>query len=87
MDLTLLWASVAGYIVLQPLALYLAVGREKWLAGAPLVIMVPIFVWTAAGLVTQSNLWPLPLLLASPLAFIYVVLALGEHWRKSRSTG
>ena len=38
------------------------------------VAMAPIFLLTVYGFVQQSNLWPILLLLSSPVAFLYVVI-------------
>ena len=79
MLLPLLWASVVGYLAFQILALLLAAGRDRWSAGLPLLIMVPIFAWSVTGLVVGYNTWAVPVLLASPLALIYVVLAICDR--------
>jgi hypothetical protein len=55
MLLPLLWASVAGYVAFQILALFLTAGRDRWSVGLPLLIMVPIFAWSATGLVVGYN--------------------------------
>ena len=38
------------------------------------MFMVPIVVLTVVGLVQESNLWPLLLIFASPVAFLYVLV-------------
>jgi hypothetical protein len=35
--------------------------------------MVPIVVYTVLAFAAQSNLWPLLLLLSTPLAFLYLI--------------
>jgi hypothetical protein len=35
--------------------------------------MVPILAVTVIAFAAQSNLWPIPLLLAAPVAFLYLI--------------
>jgi hypothetical protein len=72
MLLDLLWLAVLGYVVLQVFALVRLSGGARLAAAVPLAVMVPVAVITVAGLVQESNLWPLFLLLASPLALAYL---------------
>jgi hypothetical protein len=79
MLLPLLWASVAGYVAFQIFVLFLAAGRDRWSAGLPLLVMVPLFAWSVTGLVIGHNTWAVPMLLGAPLAFIYVALAICDQ--------
>ncbi len=49
--------------------------RGGWLVAAlvPLVVMVPVVLHAAFALIAGSNLWPLLLILVSPVAFLYLV--------------
>ena len=80
MLLDLLWLSVLAYVVVQIIVLRRAAGFGRFAAGLPLVVMVPIFLLTVYGLVQQSNLWPILLLLSSPVAFLYVVIVAFFVW-------
>jgi hypothetical protein len=74
MIVPLRWLSAAGYLVIQAIVLLRSSGLARIIAAVPLAVMVPIFVLTIYGAVRQSNLWPLLLLLASPVALLYVVV-------------
>jgi hypothetical protein len=71
--LGVLWLCVVGYVFMQAVVLLRASGQSRLFAALPLVAMVPIFVFTAVAYAQESNLWPLTLLLASPLALLYVI--------------
>ena len=68
----LLWLSVAAYLLLQAVVSALSCGPARWVAAAPLAVMIPIGVLTALADAQESNLWPLWLLMASPVALLYV---------------
>lgn len=72
--LDLIWLLVPAYIILQFVVIRRSTGISRWVAAAPLVFMVPIVVLTVLGLVQESNLWPLLLIFASPVAFLYVLV-------------
>jgi hypothetical protein len=76
MLLDLLWLAVLGYTVLQAVALTRLSGAARAAASVPLVVMVPIVIVTLVAVAQQSNLWPLLLLLASPLALVYLAVVL-----------
>jgi hypothetical protein len=73
--LELLWLSAAAYLILQIVVILRSSGPSRWIAALPLLVMIPVFVWTIVGFVQESNLWPLALLFASPVALLYVVAA------------
>jgi hypothetical protein len=73
MLLDVLWLSVLAYIVVQIIVLRRASGFGRVAAALPLLVMVPVFVLTGIALAQESNLWPLWLLFASPVALLYVV--------------
>jgi len=84
MLLDLLWLSVAAYLVLQAVVIARCSGPSRWVAAAPLAVMVPIGVLTAVALAQQSNLWPLYLLFASPVALLYVAVVGVFQWASGR---
>ena len=84
LPLDLLWLAVPAYIILQILALAWTAGKDRLWSAAPLVIMVPVFIYTIIGLVLQHNLWPLVLLFSSPVAMLYTAVA-ATMARRSRN--
>ena len=75
MLLSALWLTVPAYLVVQAVVLRRSSGRARLAAGAPLIVMVPVFALSIAGLILNKNLWPLFLLFTSPLALLYVCIA------------
>ena len=49
--------------------------RGGWLVAAlvPLVVMVPVVLHATLALMAGSNLWPLLIILVTPVAFLYLV--------------
>ena len=74
MPYDLMWLSVPLYVVLQAVAL--ARPESRTAAAVPLVVMVPLFAYTGVALARGSNLWPLPLLFASPPAALLLAAVL-----------
>ena len=70
----LIFLSVPGYFLLQAALTLWTSGGWRKASLVPAVIMVPIVGFTALAFAAQSNLWPLLLILAAPLAFLYLVL-------------
>ena len=68
--------AVPGYWVLQFFLAKHYDGGWRIAALVPLVVMVPLLAYTAFAFVAGSNLWPLMLILASPLAFVYLVIVM-----------
>jgi len=57
--------------------------RRRWLALSlvPLLVMVPLLLHAAVAFAAGSNLWPRLVILAAPIAFIYLLgLALVKGW-------
>jgi len=69
-----LWLTVPAYIIVQIVALCWSSGRSRFAAALPLVVMIPIGVITVVDLSQGSNIWPLLLLVHSPLALLYIVV-------------
>jgi len=72
--LDLIWLAVPAYIIMQFVVIWRSSGSSRWIAALPLVVMIPVFVLTAVSFAQESNLWPLWLLFASPVALYYVVV-------------
>lgn len=85
MPYDLLWLTIPAYFIVQFVALARTSGRARIAAGLPLAVMVPALAVTVIGFVRGSNLWPLLLLLASPLALAYVAVAAFAVRRPSNS--
>ena len=77
MPLDLIWLTIPAYLVVQVIALRRSSGGTRIAAALPLFVMVPVFVHAALAFAHESNLWPLLMLFASPVALLYVgVIAL-----------
>lgn len=80
--------SVPGYFILQ--AHTAARYRRRWRRAAllPLLIMLPVVVYTLFALVAGSNLWPLVLLFVAPVAFLYLAAVALRHraWTRTGSS-
>ena len=74
MPYDLLWLTIPAYVVVQVVALLRSAGGSRVAAVLPLFVMVPVFALTAVALVQESNLWPILMLLASPVALLYVAV-------------
>jgi hypothetical protein len=74
MPLDLLWLTVPAYVVLQVVALVRSSGGSRLAAALPLFVMVPVFALTLVAVVQESNLWPILMLVASPVALVYVAV-------------
>lgn len=77
----LFFGPALAYPFLQVLALVRTTGGVRVAAALPLLLMVPVLVWTAVAYSREANLWPLTLIFASPVAVLYliVVLAVGRR--------
>lgn len=65
--------SLPGYAVLQWYAVHNWSGGWRLAALVPLVIMGLLFIQAAVAFMAQSNLWPLMVILAAPLACLYLI--------------
>jgi hypothetical protein len=66
-------ACVPLYIVLQIWFAYAWSGRWRIAALVPAIVLIPVLIYALAGLAQGSNLWPLPLIVLSPLAVAYLL--------------
>ena len=69
-----MWIAVVAYFVAQCYTAVAWSGGWRIAAVVPLVGMIPITVLTFQGYRQQSNLWPILLLFASPLALLYLAV-------------
>jgi hypothetical protein len=71
------FAAVPAYPALQIMALIKLKGGWWYAAAVPLLAMVPIAVFTVLAFLQQSNLWPLFLILAAPIASLDLMVTIG----------
>jgi hypothetical protein len=64
---------VPAYFFLQYFTLVRYGGGWRFAALAPLIVMVPIVGHAVLAFLGGSNLWPLLLILVSPIGFLYLV--------------
>ena len=74
MPLDLLWLTIPAYVIVQAVAMTRSSGGFRVAAVIPLFVMVPVFIFTLVDLARESNMWPVLILLASPVALLYVTL-------------
>jgi hypothetical protein len=75
------------YVLLQVVVLRQVRGLWRWAAAMPLVGMLPLFVLAAYEYSQQSNLWPLMLILASPVAIVWLLIIAGMFYWINRRAG
>jgi hypothetical protein len=72
--------SVPGYFVLQIYVWRKWQGKWRKAALLPLIVMLPLLIYTVFALMMGSNLWPLMLIFITPILFLYLcVVALFKH--------
>ncbi len=71
--------SIIGYLILQPFLAYRFSGGWRIAALVPLIAIVPVVIHAGYGIATASNLWPLFLIISTPLAFLYLLILAGLH--------
>lgn len=77
--------AVPGYFVLQAAALLTQRGRWRLASMAPLLIIVPAAFHAVLALAAGSNLWPIVLIFAAPLGFLYLIALLALRWLRGAS--
>jgi len=65
--------SIIAYVPLQIKCLRRS-GFWRILATIPILLVIPVCVVTVIGLVGKSNLWPIFLIMAAPVATAYLFL-------------
>jgi hypothetical protein len=68
-------ATVPAYLALQFWLAYAWAGRWRMAALVPLIFVLPALAFSLYATVRGSNLAPLPFILASPLALLYLLTA------------
>jgi hypothetical protein len=69
-----LFLSLPGYLLAQVLVL-LKFQRGWRLAGAvPLLVMIPVALFSLFALISGSNLWPITMIFASPFGLVYLAV-------------
>lgn len=77
------------YLVLQFLALLHLRGARRLLIALPLPVMLGVLLWTIYVYRRDSNLWPMVMILTSPVAALAVALLwvpLGVSQRRQKKT-
>jgi hypothetical protein len=72
----LMFGSMYLYPIAQIAALWLARPGERLVNALPLLLMVPVYLWTVYAVWMNSNLAGLFVVLASPLALLYCVVTI-----------
>ena len=62
------------YVVVQLAAVCSVRGRRRAIVAIPLPFMAAVFLWTDYAARKESNLWPVVMILTSPVAALTVVL-------------
>ena len=76
---TAVMLTVPAYFVLQTALLVRYSGGWRKAVAAPLLLVIPILIYTAFAFLKGSNLFPVVLILASPFAFFYLLIVLILH--------
>lgn len=84
--LDLIWLTIPAYIVLQVVVIWRSTGASRGIAALPMLVMVPVFLWTGIAYAQEHNLWPLGLIFASPVALLYVLFVLCSRVSTKHST-
>jgi hypothetical protein len=72
-------AGVPGYFALQWYTARNWDGGWRVAALVPLLVMAPLVVHAAIAFMARSNLWPLLVILASPVACVYLLALAGAR--------
>jgi hypothetical protein len=80
-----MWITVAAYFVAQCYTLIAWHGAWRIATAVPLIGMIPVVVLTFQEYRQQSNLWPILLLFASPLALLYLVVLMAVRATRKKS--
>ena len=67
-------APFTAYVIAQLIGVIYLGGARRMVVGAPIPIMVLVAVVTFIAYAQRSNLWPIWLILSSPVALAYVVV-------------
>ena len=72
------------YVAVQVVVLLRVRGVWRWAAALPLLGMLPFFALAAYEYGQQNELWPLMLVLASPVAIIALLIIAGLFYFTNR---
>jgi len=75
-----MFLAVPGYFILQGIALFTQRGRWRWASFAPLLLMAPAAMHALLALNAGSNLWPILVIFAAPVGFLYLAALMGLRW-------
>jgi hypothetical protein len=81
---TLITLAVPAYLALQGYALLWLRGRWRTAALLPLLATVPSAAVAIKLLAEGSSLWPMPVLIVSPVAALYLLLLIIAHLLSAR---
>lgn len=68
-----MFLAIPGYFVLQAAALLTQSGGWRLAGMAPLLVMAPATLHAVFALAAGSNIWPIVLIFAAPIGFLYLV--------------
>ena len=81
------WGSIATvYVFLQLVALAKARGRALYIVLVPLFVFLVSIYLSADAYKSDSNLWPVPILLASAIGILYLGVAAAVRHASRRET-
>ena len=80
-------APFTAYVIAQLIGVVHFKGSRRIVVGAPLPLMLLVAVVTFTAYAKQSNLWPIWMILASPVALAYVVVVGGIMQVRQRRQG
>ena len=79
-------ASVPVYFILQGWVVYAWVGGWRIASLVPLVVIGPAVAFSAFALAHGSNLWPLTVILLSPLCLVYLLFVCAIRVLRNRAS-
>lgn len=68
------------YLVLQAISALVLSGKLRVISLIPIPFMLVVSVVTVLALQSQSNMWPIWLILLSPIAVIFLLVVLARHF-------
>jgi hypothetical protein len=83
----LFWIAVAAYLVVQTLVVARATGWRRFVAALPVLVMVPVILWTYLGVREGSNLAPMFFLLVAPFVLGILTWVMLRQDPTPRTTG
>jgi len=62
------------YVIVQSIVAWFTTGRARILVLIPMPMMLLVLIFTFSAYQEASNLWPLLLILLSPIAIVYIIV-------------